>query len=92
MGRRTGLAMTTCRDSLELLLEYAEGTLPDDVRQRLEAHFSDCQPCDAFLKTYRATPELCRKALAATMPEGVSRRLAAFLRQEMQADDEPKPE
>jgi anti-sigma factor RsiW len=84
--------MTTCRDSLELLLEYAEGTLPDDVRQRLEAHFADCQPCEAFLKTYRATPGLCRKALAATMPEEVSRRLAALLRQEMQAVGERKPE
>lgn len=84
--------MTTCRDSLDLLLEYAEGVLPDDVRQRLEAHFSDCSPCDEFLKTYRATPKLCRKALAATMPEGVSRRLTAFLRAETQRDDTSKPE
>ena len=84
--------MTTCRDSLDLLLEYAEGVLPDDVRKRLEAHFGDCHPCEEFLKTYRATPGVCKKALAATMPEGVSRRLTAFLRKETQGDDEPKPE
>jgi len=74
--------MTSCRDSLPLLLEYAEGHLPEDVRARLEAHFGDCQPCEEFLKTYRATPGLCKKALAATMPEAVSRKLMAFLRQE----------
>lgn len=84
--------MTTCRDSLDLLLEYAEGVLPDDVRKRLEAHFCDCPPCEDFLKSYRATPGLCKKALAATMPEGVSRRLTAFLRKETQDDGEPKPD
>jgi anti-sigma factor RsiW len=79
--------MTTCRDSLHLLLEYAEGHLPDEVRARLEAHFGGCQPCEDFLKTYRATPGLCKKALAATMPEAVSRRLMSFLRHETQASD-----
>ncbi|MEW6434753.1 MAG: zf-HC2 domain-containing protein [Myxococcota bacterium] len=86
--------MTTCRDSLDLLLEYAEGHLPDDVRRRLEAHFGDCQPCEEFLKTYRATPGLCKKALAATMPEAVAKKLTTFLRRELQAhgDGEPKAE
>jgi len=74
--------MITCRDSLELLLEYAEGHLPDDVRARLERHFGDCSPCEEFLKTYRATPELCRKALAAKMPDGFAKKLTEFLRKE----------
>lgn len=74
--------MTTCQDSLELLLEYADGTLPDDVRARLEAHFSDCTPCEDYLKSYRATPGLCKKALAAKMPDGVAERLKTFLRNE----------
>jgi anti-sigma factor RsiW len=78
--------MTTCRDSLDLLLEYAEGQLSDDVRQKLEAHFSDCSPCEEFLETYRATPSLCRKALAAKMPDSVSRRLTEFLRAHTSAD------
>lgn len=77
--------MTSCRDSLSLLLDYAEGRLPDDVRVRLERHFGDCQPCEAFLKTYKATPTLCRKALAATMPASVARTLTAFLRREQAA-------
>lgn len=78
--------MTTCQDSLELLLEYADGTLPDDVRARLEAHFSDCTPCDDYLKSYRATPGLCKKALAAKMPDGVAERLKTFLRSELDAN------
>ncbi|MEW5740096.1 MAG: zf-HC2 domain-containing protein [Myxococcota bacterium] len=75
--------MISCRDSLQLLLDYAEGHLPEDVRARLERHFGDCQPCEDFLKTYRATPELCRKALEAKMPEAVARKLTAFLKKEL---------
>ncbi|MCC6336201.1 MAG: zf-HC2 domain-containing protein [Myxococcales bacterium] len=76
--------MISCRDSLQLLLDYAEGHLPDDVRARLERHFGDCQPCEDFLKTYRATPELCRKALEAKMPEAVAQKLSAFLKKELE--------
>ncbi|GMU61213.1 MAG: hypothetical protein AMXMBFR34_29760 [Myxococcaceae bacterium] len=76
--------MISCRDSLQLLLDYAEGHLPDDVRARLERHFGDCQPCEEFLKTYRATPELCRKALEAKMPEAVAQKLSAFLKKELE--------
>jgi anti-sigma factor RsiW len=75
--------MTSCRDSVSLLLDYVEGHLPDDVRVRLERHFGDCQPCEDFLKSYQATPRLCRKALAAKMPEALAAKLAAFLKNEL---------
>jgi anti-sigma factor RsiW len=74
--------MISCRDSLDLLLDYAEGHLPDDVRARLERHFGDCQPCEDFLKTYKATPGLCKKALEKKMPDAIARKLSDFLRKE----------
>jgi anti-sigma factor RsiW len=76
----------TCRDSIELLLEYLEGELAPEIKQRLEAHLGGCSPCVDFMKSYRATPGLCRKALAREVPEEVAESLTAFLRREMSKD------
>lgn len=73
----------TCKDSVALLLEYLDGNLTDDVRARLEQHFGDCSPCEDFLKSYRETPRICRKALEAKMPKGFADKLTSFLREEM---------
>lgn len=72
--------MITCKDSIDLLLSYLDGELPGHVREQLEAHFGDCQPCEDFLATYRATPKLCRCALEKKMPEEVASKLTDFLR------------
>jgi anti-sigma factor RsiW len=76
----------TCKECIDLLLDYVEGELPLDVRSRLESHMGGCEPCEQFLKTYQATPGLCRKALAAKMPDDFARKLTDFLRVEMQKD------
>ena len=73
----------TCKESIDLLLEYLDGELPDELRARLEAHLGGCMPCEEFLKSYRATPGLCRRALEADVPDEVARRLTDFLRAEM---------
>lgn len=74
----------TCKECIDLLLDYLEGELPVDVRARLEAHMGGCESCDTFLKQYSATPGMCRKALAAQMPENIAKRLTDFLRVEME--------
>jgi anti-sigma factor RsiW len=74
---------TTCKDSVELLLEYLDGELTDELRVKLEAHLGGCSPCEDFLKSYKATPALCRKALAREMPKEVAAKLTDFLRREL---------
>ncbi|MDP1826480.1 MAG: zf-HC2 domain-containing protein [Archangium sp.] len=76
-------ASTTCKDSVELLLEYLDGELTDELRAKLEAHLGGCSPCEDFLKGYKATPGLCRKALAREIPKEVAVKLTDFLRSEM---------
>lgn len=71
-----------CKDTVGLMLEYLDGELAEDVRKRLEEHLDGCSPCEEFLASYRATPGLCRKALAKKMPEGMAARLTEFLRHE----------
>lgn len=75
--------MFTCKKSVDLLMDYLDGTLPADEEAHLKEHFEACPPCVDFLKTYRATPSLCRRALAKQMPKEVSEKLAAFLRAKM---------
>ncbi len=76
--------MTTCRESIDLLVEYLDGGLSPEVKAKLDEHFGGCQPCEEFLKSYRATPSLCQKAMAVKkMPAEMATKMAAFLRSEI---------
>jgi len=77
------MTVSTCKDSVELLLEYLDGELTPELREKLEEHLGGCSPCEDFLKSYRATPGLCRKALARDVPREVAAKLTDFLRCEM---------
>ena len=74
---------STCKDSVELLLEYLDGELTPELRRKLEEHLGGCTPCEDFLKSYSATPAICRKALAREVPKEVAAKLTDFLRREM---------
>ena len=73
--------MYTCKDSVNLLLDFLDGELPEDDARHLRMHLDGSPPCVDFMETYRATPGLCKKALAAKMPTAVASKLAEFLRQ-----------
>jgi anti-sigma factor RsiW len=72
--------MYTCKDSINLLLDFLDGEIPAEEAQHLREHLSGCAPCVDFLRTYKATPGLCRRALAQQMPQEVSARLTEYLR------------
>ncbi|HSP77347.1 MAG TPA: anti-sigma factor [Myxococcaceae bacterium] len=72
--------MYTCEDTINLLLDYLDGEMPAEEAKHLKEHLSGCAPCIDFLRTYRATPGLCRRALAQKMPQEVSAKLTEFLR------------
>jgi anti-sigma factor RsiW len=72
--------MYTCKDSVNLLLDYLDGELPEDDARHLRMHLDGCPPCVDFVATYRATPGLCKKALAQKMPAAVASKLSEFLR------------
>ncbi len=73
--------MFTCKESVDLLLQFLDGDMPEEESQRLEEHLQACPPCVDFLRTYRATPTLCKRALARQMPQELADRLTDFLRQ-----------
>lgn len=64
-------------------MDYLDDTLPAEESERLEEHLRACPPCVDFLRTYRATPDLCRRALEKEMPVELSEKLTEFLRQKI---------
>jgi hypothetical protein len=68
-----------CKECVDLLGEYIEGTLAPDRAKALEEHLSLCPPCITFVRTYRATRKLCRSALSREMPEELAFSLKSFL-------------
>jgi anti-sigma factor RsiW len=69
----------TCQDVIGLLLEYLEATLDDDDVRQLEAHLEGCEPCRAYLATYRRTRGVVGDAGRVEMPAEMRRHLASFL-------------
>ncbi len=72
--------MHSCKDVVELMLQFLDGELAEPDDRDLREHLSACPPCVDFLNTYRRTPELCREALEKDMPKELADRLTAFLR------------
>ena len=48
----------TCRELVELVTEYLQGTLAPADSERFEAHLSDCEGCTNYLRQMRTTVEL----------------------------------
>jgi len=69
----------TCREAIDVLADYLDGTMLPDVAAELERHLADCAPCRAYLATYRKTRELGTAAGRAEMPEEMRERLHRFL-------------
>jgi anti-sigma factor RsiW len=72
--------MFNCKESIHSLLEYVEGELSESQALELQEHLQACPPCVDFMKTYRATPQLARRALVNEMPSELVSKLKAFLR------------
>jgi predicted anti-sigma-YlaC factor YlaD len=68
-----------CREAIDVLADYLDATLTLAVLERLEAHLRNCEPCCAYLATYRRTAELAAKVNRVEMPTGVRQRLLDFL-------------
>ena len=66
----SGAGEMTCRELVEVITEYLEGTLADPERARFEEHLGDCRSCATYLDQMRATIA----ALGELREESVSRR------------------
>lgn len=77
--------MFCCKDSIHKLLDFLDGELSSDESAQLQQHLEACPPCKDFMATYRATPGMCKKALAKKMPEELSAKLSQLIKNRIAA-------
>jgi predicted anti-sigma-YlaC factor YlaD len=67
----------SCRDLVDLVTEYLEGTLPAADRVRFEEHLGICPPCRTYLdqmrQTLRAMGTLPRESVPSEAREALRR-------------------
>ena len=51
--RRRGPDPLVCREFVELVTAYLEGTLPEAERARMDAHLAECDGCTGYLEDMR---------------------------------------
>jgi predicted anti-sigma-YlaC factor YlaD len=44
-----------CQNLVELVTEYLEGALDEDLRAAVEAHLAECEGCSNYLEQMRTT-------------------------------------
>lgn len=71
-----------CRDCVDLLLDYIDGNLPEEMEEQLDEHFEACPPCKNFLNSYKTSTEMMHKLdrRNVQVPNELQGRLKAFLR------------
>lgn len=69
----------TCKELVELVTEYLEGTLSIIDRGRFEEHLAECPGCDVYLDQMRWTIRTLGKLTEESLsPEGAEIFLHAF--------------
>jgi anti-sigma factor RsiW len=72
--------MITCRELVELLVDFVAGELPPKLQEHLEEHLQWCPPCMTYLETYRMTIRITRQLPCKPLPEALVQRLHAALK------------
>jgi anti-sigma factor RsiW len=73
--------MMTCRELVDLLIDFVGDELTPEHRERIRAHLCDCPPCEHLVTTYRLTIRLTRQLPRVPLPMRLQERLLEALRQ-----------
>lgn len=76
----------TCEQVIGLMADYLESALTPEVIDELEAHLTECEPCVAYLRTYRRTKDLTAQTERVEMPEEMKDRLRRFLLEKLSSE------
>lgn len=72
-----------CRELIEVLDDYLDGALAPDLVRELEGHLAGCEPCGAYIATYRKTRQVGAAAARVDMPDEMKARLRRFLAEKL---------
>ncbi len=70
----------TCRELIDFIADYLEGSLAPADRREFERHLSVCPPCVAYLDAYKKTLTLTRGAMKDGSPDEMPQELIDAIR------------
>jgi anti-sigma factor RsiW len=70
----------TCRELVEVITNYIEGTLPEHDRRRFEQHLGECPGCVNYLEQMRATIDALGELREESIPPAAREELLEALR------------
>ena len=79
-------APLVCRDAVELMSDYLDGSLSRRDRRRLEKHLANCDACTAYLDQLRATIAASGRVGPEDLPDDVVEGLVDLFRQFREED------
>jgi anti-sigma factor RsiW len=62
----------TCREVVELVSDYVDGSLEPEPRVRLEVHLRACEACTEYVRQIRTTVRLASAAALEQHPDGAA--------------------
>ena len=69
-----------CRDVVELLNDYLDGTLRGDAREEVERHLVPCAGCVAYLRQLGLTLDVAARITETAVPDSVMEQLLEAFR------------
>jgi len=73
--------MMTCRQLVELLIDFVSDELPAEHRELIEQHLRICPPCVVYMETYKMTIHLSRQLPQRPIPPQLAEHLRALFEQ-----------
>lgn len=70
----------SCRELVEIVTDYLEGTLPAEERARVEAHLVNCPGCTTYIEQMRETVRLTGRLREEDVPPGAREALLQAFR------------
>lgn len=77
--------MLTCKDFLNELGEFMDGTLDQELREKLQKHVSECPNCWVVLDTSQRTIKIYKGLEPQTIPPDIHARLMAAVSKKIEA-------
>jgi anti-sigma factor RsiW len=69
-----------CREFVEVITGYLEGTLPDQERERFDEHLAACPNCTAYLAQMRTVLQLSGRLTEQDIPDATREDLRQVYR------------
>jgi hypothetical protein len=74
--------MSMCKHIAEKLLQFRDGTLPEEETQFLREHLQYCPPCLDLFESYEEVVEVLHRLQPLNMPSDLLQRMRQRLRQQ----------